>query len=208
MSRVHYRSPIQDESGNLLTGSSVRVMVADTTEQITDALYTDDVEGAETLTNPWVTEDGIIDFYLDRPRYVRIGVTPPGAAEEIFFEDVEVGNVQPLRETFPFTIAGAVTVQEGRLRLYFEEDGQIERVRVSAGIAPSGADLVVDVNVNGSSIFADALPTVVAGENTGLVNLPTPLAVSEGDYLTIDVDQVGSTTPGADVVVQIWVRVG
>lgn len=202
--RDHFRQPIRDGNGVLLAGCSVRLLEPGTTTEITDTIYVDR-EGLAVRTNPWVADTGIIDFYLARSKLVRIGVVKPGASEEVFFEDIEVGNVDLARETLTFTIAGAIAVQTGILRLYIEADGEIEKVRVSVGEAPVGSSLVVDVNRNGISIFgADPKPTVLAGENTGVVTLTTPVQVAaDTDYLTVDVDTVGASVSGSNLVVQV-----
>lgn len=207
MTREHLLKPIQDEAGNLQPGSSVRLLEPGTTTPIAETIY---VDGTSDIprTNPWVTDTGVADFYLDKAKTVRIGVITPGAAAEIFFEDVEIGEVGgSAKETYPFTIAGTVSVQTGRLRFYVEDPSEIQRVRCSVGVAPVGADLKIDVNLNGSSIFtSDPAPVVLDGTFTAYIDLTTPIALAPGDYLTIDVDQVGSTTPGADLVVQVRVQ--
>mgnify|MGYP001161939101 FL=1 len=107
----------------------------------------------------------------------------------------------------PFGIAGEVAVQSGGGRWY-NDTGQsltIRSVRASVGTAPVGADLIVDVNISGVSIFtAGNRPTIPAGSNTsGAVTALAATTIPTGGYLTVDVDQVGSSTPGADLVVQI-----
>lgn len=107
----------------------------------------------------------------------------------------------------PFGIAGEVAVQSGGGRWY-NDTGQsltIRSVRASVGTAPVGADLIVDVNIGGASIFSPAnRPTIPAGSNTsGAVTALATTTIPTGGYLTVDVDQVGSSTPGADLVVQI-----
>lgn len=205
MTREHFQRPVQDEEGNLLPGTSIRLLDPGTTSAITDDIYLNGTT-ADVRTNPWITNDGLIDFYLPKARIVRIGITPPGDVEH-FVEDMEVGAAGPSKETFSFTIAGAVAVQTGDLRFYIEDPSQIERVRASVGVAPAGADLKIDVKVNGTSIFTtDPAPTILAGTNTGYVDLSTPFALASGDYVTIDVTSIGSTTPGADLVVQVRIQ--
>lgn len=107
--------------------------------------------------------------------------------------------------TQTFTIVGAATVTTGTVRLYnpAERALTISGVRVSAGTAPTGAALVVDVKKGGTSIFPTTpKPRVAAGANTGTAT-PDTTAWGVGEYLTVDVTQIGSTVGGSDVVVTI-----
>jgi hypothetical protein len=70
------------------------------------------------------------------------------------------------------------------------------------GTPAVGADAIFDVNVNGASI---GTVTITAGEYTGTAS-PSDPVLETGDYLTVDVDQRGTTTPGADASVQVMCR--
>jgi len=64
----------------------------------------------------------------------------------------------------------------------------------------------VDVNLNGTTIFGTQAnrPTIAI---SGTTNKTTGMSVTswaDGDYLTVDVDQVGSTAAGANLTVQIF----
>lgn len=110
------------------------------------------------------------------------------------------GGVSPT-----LSIVGAVTVQTGTLRLYnpVERALTITGVRVSAGTAPTGAALIVDVKKGGTSIFPTTpKPRVAIGANTGTA-VPDTTAWAAGEYLTVDVTQIGSTVAGSDVTVTI-----
>lgn len=97
-SRVHLGPrPIVDSSGNLITNASVRVLQPGTTIPITDTLWQLS-SGGSAQSQPWVPSDGNINFYLDRPQTVRIGITPNGGTES-FFEDIDVGAVDRWRRT-------------------------------------------------------------------------------------------------------------
>lgn len=81
----------------------------------------------------------------------------------------------------------------------------ISGVWAAAGIAPTGANLIVDVNVNGTTIFTTQAnrPTITAGTNGGALAVPDITTVNDGDYVTIDIDQVGTTAVGANITVGI-----
>lgn len=83
-------------------------------------------------------------------------------------------------------------------------DIAIEDVTAQISTAPTGSALIVDVLVNGSSIFstkprfADGITDLSAGE---LANAPT--LVAAGDRVEMKVTQVGSTTPGQKLLVSV-----
>jgi hypothetical protein len=66
----------------------------------------------------------------------------------------------------------------------------------------------VDINKNGVTIFTTQgnRPTIaIAGTTSGKVTNMDVTTIADGDSLTVDVDQVGSTVAGADLTVQIVV---
>lgn len=72
--------------------------------------------------------------------------------------------------------------------------------------APTGASLIIDINKNGTSIFnthQSYRPTLTASSTSSSgINFDTTSLV-EGDILTIDVDQVGSTVQGSDITITL-----
>lgn len=111
-------------------------------------------------------------------------------------------------EAYTFAVTGTIAVATGRSRIYLEGDYVIETVRAAVNTAPTGSAVVVDVNKNGTTIYTDQAkrPTVAAGTNSATGNDPAVTALAAGDYLTVDVDQVGSTVAGADLTVTVRVR--
>lgn len=112
-------------------------------------------------------------------------------------------------DILPWSMDGTLYVKTGAKRLYVESARTIVGVRFSVGTAPTGAAAIVDVNKNGTTIFTTQgnRPTVGIGANTsGLVANMDVTSLAAGDFLTVDVDVVGSTIPGADATVQVFVR--
>jgi hypothetical protein len=101
--------------------------------------------------------------------------------------------------------AGTVTATPGTARFAFPANVTIDDVMVMVDTAPSGADLIVDVHKNGVTVFTTQAnrPKIVAGAHASAAAVPDVLAVVAGDYLTVNVDQVGSATPGSDLVAAI-----
>lgn len=104
-----------------------------------------------------------------------------------------------------FSVAGNVAVGTGLARYYASDNLTITNVVASVGTAPTGSSIIVDVNKNGTTLFTTQAnrPTITASSFVDLTSLPDVTAVAAGDYLTIDVDQRGSTIAGTDLVVQI-----
>jgi len=82
----------------------------------------------------------------------------------------------------------------------------ISKVKIYADTAPVGASLIVDVNKNGSTIFTTQAnrPAIPSGGHSDDSGTPNITSLAEGDRLSVDIDQVGSTTPGGnDLLVTI-----
>lgn len=105
-----------------------------------------------------------------------------------------------------YSIAGTLTVGTGLARVYFNRDITITNVSASVGTAPTGASLIFDVNKSGTTIFTTQgnRPSIAASAYTDLTSIPDVTAVTTSDYLTIDVDQIGSTVAGAHATITIW----
>lgn len=103
-----------------------------------------------------------------------------------------------------FSHGGTLTVKAGTHRFYAEAAFTITSVRASVGTAPAGSSVIVDVHKNGTTIFTTQAnrPAVAIAANTAVAT-PDVTAVAAGDYFTVDIDQIGSTTAGADLTVQI-----
>jgi len=86
-----------------------------------------------------------------------------------------------------------------------DADMTIDRVYVYVQTAPVGASIIVDVNKNGTTIFTTQgnRPQIAAGANAAESGTPDVTALAKNDRLDVDVDQVGSTTPGAVLTVMV-----
>lgn len=116
------------------------------------------------------------------------------------------------RVVLAFSKAGTLTTGTGTHRLYNDSGSTmtIVGVRASVGTAPTGASIIVDINVGGSTIFSTQgnRPTIAASGNTsGKVTNMNTTTIADGGYFTVDIDQVGSTVAGADLTVQILLGV-
>lgn len=123
--------------------------------------------------------------------------------------DITVKGLNPLDDIAYFSRAGALTVSSGAGRFRFPFPVTILGVTAAIATAPTGASVVLDVNKNGTTIFTTQgnRPTIVAGANaTASEQTPDVTSLVTGDYLTVDVDGIGSGTAGADLTVFVRYR--
>src|SRR5258705_8480437 len=99
-----------------------------------------------------------------------------------------------------FALSGGLTAPTlGKLRFRFPFDATLEGVSAAVDTAPTGANIILDVNKNGVSIFPiSTKPTITATtfDTGGSEDVPDTTGILSGDYLQVDIDQVGSTIPG------------
>jgi hypothetical protein len=88
-------------------------------------------------------------------------------------------------------------------RIYLPFGGTIVRARAYAKTAPLGANLIIDLKKNGSTIFGATKLVVAAGANLGSQTTITNATCAVDDYYTMDITQIGSSTPGADLSVML-----
>lgn len=105
-----------------------------------------------------------------------------------------------------FKYAGTLSTGVGDTRLYNDTGTEwtIASVRATVETAPSGGTVVVDVNIDDTTIFTtqDNRPTVAdAGMTSGKVTSAEVTSVPDGSYLTIDVDT--ATAPAANLTVTV-----
>ena len=77
---------------------------------------------------------------------------------------------------------------------------------ISANTAPTGANAIFDINKNGTSLWASTpadRPTLTAGNLSDTGTDFDTTSLLEGDVLSFDIDQIGSSVAGAQVTVQI-----
>ncbi len=110
-------------------------------------------------------------------------------------------------KTAVFSRPGTAVVLVGTNRLYNDDRAlTISMVRASVGTAPTGASLIVNVLLGGVSIFSSQAtqPTIAVATQTATAT-PTTTAWPVGSYLTVNIDQIGSTVAGADLTVTVVV---
>ena len=103
------------------------------------------------------------------------------------------------------------TTDTGAFRWYPPVNITIQDVSASIGVVPTGAAVIVDVHHSGTTIFTTQgnRPTIAISGNfdvSGAADGDVTVVADTG-YLTVNVDQIGSTIAGQNLVVQIRYKV-
>jgi hypothetical protein len=106
-----------------------------------------------------------------------------------------------------FTVDGELEVVAGVLKIpnVTGRTLTLSKVYLIVGAAPVDASLIVDVNIDGTTIFTNQAhrPVILTTATTGSSTDLDVTSWADGSYLTMDVDQIGSTTAGSDLTVVI-----
>lgn len=112
-----------------------------------------------------------------------------------------------LRQQAILTFAGELAVGANPLRIYNTTGSAktILQVHLSVGTAPGGAAVIADVHKDGTTIFTNQAhrPEIAIGAFTGVAATIDVATWADGEYLTAEVDQVGSAAKGGNLVINI-----
>lgn len=103
--------------------------------------------------------------------------------------------------SFLVHLAGAQTATTDVAGFVAPAKMKLVGVRAKALTGNTGADLLIDIHNGGTTIFTTQSNRVTIADGAtegaaGTIELPV---LDEGDVITVDVDQVGSTVAGSDV---------
>jgi hypothetical protein len=111
-------------------------------------------------------------------------------------------NLQDSRDFYKvYSLPGAVSVASGTANFYVYETCTLININAYAGTAPAGSSLNITINKNGTS----AKTISIADGSSSSTNSDTT-TFAQGDYITVDVTQVGSSTAGSDVKINFIFR--
>lgn len=133
--------------------------------------------------------------------------------EDVAFLEVEAtglpgapGLDSPGIGPMAFSRMGTQFVSTGDQRFYVEYPGQALGIRAVLGSPPVGADFVVALKRNGTVIKTATISD--GGTNSGYQTIGSGSdTILPGDYFTLDVLQVGATSPGSTLTVTFWMKV-
>ena len=109
------------------------------------------------------------------------------------------------RLTQIYTVPGPLAPGTGVTEFILNLPGDIVNVWTSVTNTFTGSSLIVDVNINGATIFptqADR-PVIPAGNRRDTAAVPTLGAFTAGDRLTVDIDQIGTHAAADQVTVGV-----
>ena len=107
-----------------------------------------------------------------------------------------------------FYIDDVLAVETEAMTFLARTDMVVEDVILSVDTAPTGANLVIDIHVNGTTIFTTQAnrPTITAGNTSGDSVAPDVTAITAGQKVTLEIDTVGSTYGGKNLSVLVRTR--
>jgi hypothetical protein len=148
------------------------------------------------------TSEVYLEFYDDDTEIVEVSDT-----EYLEIYDGSFGTPTAVAgENLPFTHSGPLQVGIGTVG-YPIKGGTFTILTVAARLttAPTGSSAILDINKNGTTIYGtqSSRPTFAAGSRDATVGSHSVAQLTDGDIVTIDVDQIGSGTPGSYLTVVI-----
>jgi hypothetical protein len=115
-----------------------------------------------------------------------------------------INNIRP---TIYIPVNGTLTkTLNVRRNIRIRQPLTMDTIYLDVVTPPTGQALKIDVRKNGASIF-QTKPSIAAGATSGgtdAVFAETALAVN--DVLSFDIDQIGTDTPGADLMIALAMR--
>jgi len=125
-----------------------------------------------------------------------------GRTENNNTENLALGNLEFFKT---FSRSGDLEVTTGTQRFYLVSASILKNVEAYVKTAPAGADATLNVIKNGSSTIKTV--TISDGNTSSGDNL-SEISLVEGDYLTINITQIGSSTAGTDLYVNLTFNKG
>jgi len=107
---------------------------------------------------------------------------------------------------WPPFIPGVLIVDTLQAGWYVDGDWEIISSEAYVETVPSDASVIIDLNVNGTTIFSSTKLVIADGANSGTGAAMTTTTLADGDRFSLDIDQVGSTIAGSDLYITVLVR--
>ena len=208
--------------GNFMTGGTIRITGDDN-------LITGNVFRSPNSANNAFIIDGDRNHIVGNKIIDDFGTSPAvgiqilsGATDNIIgandlsqavlpITDAGTGTIYKDTRELTWTVAGTLGTGTGVDRRRLPETAFIIDAAAAVDTAPTDASLIVDFHLNGTTIFTTQgnRPTIVTTAFDSGLALPDVTAGAAAQYLTMDIDQVGSTVAGADLVgIVRYVNVG
>lgn len=202
-----------------LDSTSIGIIVSGSWQIISDSpeILNSDPTAGITLV-PEITNYSEKQILITVVTVNESGVESPfelSPSRELYIEGADGAYRSDLNLTWNIDGDAAVSTSAGPVMPIPADTGVtvelVEALAIVKTTAPTGADLIIDINLNGTSIFGTTKLVVPAGAslltiyNQTTFASPAPTGVAN-DLLTLDIDQVGSTTAGTDITVVLRLR--
>jgi len=118
-------------------------------------------------------------------------------------------NFLELNNTITYYVPGGLTAPTSILRFPWPFKARNLSIGLAVNTAPVGSDILLQLSVGGTEVFAAGdRPKISDGDNFGTFSVNGSLLASfeEDNEATLEIDQVGSGTPGSDLAIVIRVE--
>ena len=192
-----------DTDGTLAANSDSKIATQKATKT-----YADTKTDKATLTTK-----GDIYVATGASTVVRLGVGTNGQA--LVADSTQTPGIKWATSTasstnvYYISLESTLATGNGALRLPIMNTCTIVDVRAMVGGNPTGSSVIVDVNKNGTTIFTTQAnrPTIAVSTNDSGAKTPDVTSLAAGDYITADIDQVGSSFAGSDISIAVRVTI-
>ncbi len=116
---------------------------------------------------------------------------------------------KPDYRAFSFYVGGPLKIEPAAMAILSPINLRIIQVRLSVDTAPSGGGILCDLNINGISAYTTQgnRPGIPEAQTMVLAMPPDVSSINQGDKVTLDIDSVGTTTPGSSLSLTILCEV-
>ena len=117
-------------------------------------------------------------------------------------------NKSNLIRGIAFFIGGTLKPEESAMSFLAPCDLVLLSVHLAVDVAPEGAQILLDINKNGTTVFSTQhnRPMIEDGSASGTSLPPDITSIKTGDKITLDIDQVGNFSPGSNLSVTVVCR--
>ena len=93
-----------------------------------------------------------------------------------------------------YRYTGILYVQNGTSRLYITSNSTLDEINAYIDVGPVGNDIGLRINKNGTSVT-----TITITDGTTSTTTTPNVSFVSGDYITVDITSVGTTTAGSNL---------
>lgn len=163
---------------------------------------------ATALENVALTSDSLITVSAYGETLIAAATSAAARSILSVYSTAEVDAALAGLSTRGYHVTLYGTAEVGTEQQFFlaEQAGTITGFQVKCKTAPTGDSIILDVKINGTSIFATTpanRPTIAAEATTGSAGTPDTVDFSAGDRISVEYVQIGSGTAGADTMCTI-----